>query len=248
MTSVISPNKNLPYPEFMVDTVRKLVNLKVMDPALKNELLTNPLILDGCSLQNLAAEQILFEQGTPAEHCFLVLGGIIKITAHDDKGESTLTIISEGEIGGALLMNPLQIHHYPKMVIAMVRSVVLIIPRMTFLNHWLSNPVVSPFIYSCVMNRMREFQDDKVQRTQCAEMRITNFLIRHYVRKKDLINKKVTRKQIALAVGCKTETAIRLIKKFEREGILETTNSVIRILNEDLLLQRSGKNGTKPPH
>lgn len=205
------------------------------------DLSENISLMESVSIKNLARNQTLFNQGETANNCFLVISGNVKIVAKTNGIESIMTVISQGELGGALLMANLPMV-YPGSIVAMTSTCLLLIPKSTFINHWSKNTKVMGFIAACVQNRMRYLQEDKQSQVFDVERRVINFLHRHYIEKKDLISKKVTRKDIALAVGAKTETIIRVLKKLEREGLVKTSRSTIIILDK-LSIEQKINNG-----
>lgn len=207
--------------------------------ALNLEFFQDGPLLESVTLTHLASGQTLFNQGEEAKNCFLVISGSLKIVMNSHGKESVLTIISKGELGGVLLMGSPS-SSYPGSVVALTHASVLIIPRDTFNKYWVNEPLAVNFINNCVKNRVLRLQEDKAQQLSDVETRIIHFLNRHYIEKNDLQNKKITRKEIGLAIGAKTETVIRVLKKLERSGIIKTESSIIKILDKDSL-----KNGTK---
>ncbi len=189
------------------------------------------------SVVNLAQGQALFKQGEFAQSCFLVFSGSLKIVMKNKSAESVLAIISKGEFGGALLMGNSPAC-YPGSVAALTQACVLVIPKETYINHWTKHPKVLNFINHCVQIRMRHLQEDKILQLSDVENRVIAFLYRHYIEKKDLISKKITRKEIALAIGAKTETVIRVFKKLERAGLVKTDRSIINILDNSHFIQK----------
>lgn len=197
--------------------------------------LENGPMMEGVSLVNLGHNQTLFLQGDAAESCFLVVSGSIKIVSMSKNCESILTIISKGEFGGVLLMAD-QSAKYPGSVVALSQTSVLTIPKITLNNHWMKNSEALKFINICVRNRMKQLQEDRLLRLSSVETRVIGFLQRHYIEKNDLHSKKITRKEIAVAVGAKTETIIRVLKKLERAGAIKTHRSIISILDKSHLV------------
>ncbi len=55
------------------------------------------------------------------------------------------------------------------------------------------------------------------------------------------INLHLTRKDIANMVGTTIETTIRIMSRFQKEGIIESTKEGITILRPDLLREKGGE-------
>ena len=182
------------------------------------------------SIVNLAQGQVLFTQGELAQNCFLILSGSLRISLKMNSSESTVAILSKGEFGGVLLMGNSS-SYFPGSVIALTQSCVLLIPKETYVTAWTRNPKALNIINNCVHKRMQYLQEDKALQQLDVESRLIAFLHRHYLEKKDLVSKKITRKDISLAIGAKTETVIRALKKLERDGLVKTDKSVISILD-----------------
>ncbi len=204
---------------------------KITHEFFRRELLSHPELRTGLVAVYLRAGQVLFEKGELSHFCFLVVEGSLKLSLNGFKSETTLTILSEGEIGGVLLMNKSRTSTFPADVVALTQATVLKIPEETYFTHWISNKVVSDYISHCVQQRIAYLHEDKQLQVADVETRVIHFLVRHYIEKKDLLRKSITRKQIAQSIGTKTETVIRVIKKLEKEGLIEINKSVISILD-----------------
>lgn len=217
-----------------VPLLRSLLD-KITHEPLRRELLSHPELQIGLVAVGLRAGQVLFAQGDLTHFCFLVVEGSLKLSLNGFKSETTLTILSEGEIGGVLLMNQSRTSTFPAAVVALTPATVLKIPKETYFTHWRSNKVVSDYMSECVQQRIAHLHEDKQLQVADVETRVIHFLVRHYIEKKDLLRKSITRKQIAQAIGTKTETVIRVIKKLEKEGFIEINKSVISILDPQRL-------------
>ncbi len=193
-------------------------------------------LLAATSIVNLAQGQVLFNQGEMAHSCFVVISGSLKIAMKSKSTESVLAIISKGEFGGVLLMGGPPAC-YPGSVIGLTPVCLLVIPKETYINYWTKHPKALNFVNNCVQSRMRYLQEDKILQLSDVESRVIAFLYRHYIEKKDLISKKITRKDIALSIGAKTETVIRAFKKLERAGVVKTNRSIINILDKSYFIQ-----------
>jgi CRP-like cAMP-binding protein len=196
----------------------------------------NDELLRLASIVNLAQGQILFTQGELAQNCFLVLSGSLRISLQLNSSESTVAILSRGEFGGVLLMGN-NSTCYPGSVIALTQSCVLLIPKETYIAAWSKNPKALSIINNCIHKRMQHLQEDKALQQLDVKSRLIAFLYRHYLEKKDLISKKITRKDISLSIGAKTETVIRELKKLEREGLVKTNKSVICISDSSYFIR-----------
>jgi CRP-like cAMP-binding protein len=193
-------------------------------------------LLTGVTVRFVPKRHTLFEQGTDAQHVFFVLSGQLKIVARQAGSDTILTIISSGEIGGALLMG-VQDAKYPGSIEAIVNSNVILIPKTTYLSTWVNNPQISPFLANCIQKRVRAMQVDHQLQNASVETRLANFILRHINDKSAEVTTHVTRREMASAIGAKTETVIRTIKKLERAGLIETGRGLIKVLDLDRLRQ-----------
>lgn len=208
---------------------------KIKNESFRQELLLHKELRQALTIVALNVGNILFAQGELVRFCFLVLEGSVKLSRKGFKSDTTLTILSEGEMGGVVLMNQSHSTTYPGSVIALTETLILKIPAEVYFNHWLLNKVVADYINQGVQQRMTYLQEDKELQLSDVGTRLVHFLLRHYIEKKDLIGKPITRKQIAQAIGSKTETVIRVIKKLEINGVIETHKSCIQILDSNKL-------------
>lgn len=224
----------------MIDDQLILFIKKIKNQLLRQELLLHQELRRELTVVALNAGNVLFEQGESVHFCFLVLEGSVKLSRKRFKADTTLTILSEGEMGGVVLMSRFHSTAYPASVIALTETLILKVPTEVYFNHWLSNKVIADYMSQGVQQRMNYLQEDKELQLTDVGTRLVHFLVRHYIEKKDLIGKPITRKQIAQAIGSKTETVIRMIKKLEINGIIETHKSCIRVLDPHKLRNQLG--------
>src|SRR5690606_17383158 len=95
------------------------------------------------------------------------------------------------------------------------------------------------FINTCVYERIQKIQEERIFADAKVEVRLARFLVYHLLSKKDLCGRKITRRQIALSIGTKPETVIRMIRKFELEGILTAKSSTYAVLEEAKLRKKA---------
>lgn len=101
-------------------------------------------------------------------------------------------------------------------------------------------------IIRSMSTKQREFVEKlEAALTARVETRIASTLIRlAYMSSHEgmrCINLHLTRKDIANMVGTTIETTIRIMSRFQKEGIIETTKDGITILRPDILREKGGE-------
>lgn len=220
----------------MVNTNSVINQVAYLKKILNVDFLNNLDLMKEVSFVNLSQGQIFFNQGDEAKSCFLVVSGSLKVVMKNKNVNSTVTIISKGEMGGTHLMDR-SVTYYPVSMIALTDVSLVNIPKETFLNYWMKNLEAVNFVNASMRCKVKHLQEDKLYQILAVETRVINFLHRHYLEKKDLVTFKITRKEIAAAVGAKTETIIRVLKSLERAGVIKTENSIITILDKNYILK-----------
>lgn len=203
-------------------------------------------VLYGASVANLKNREYLYSSGAPVESFSLVVKGAIKLIRHSPKGEDVIVHIAiTGDLIGALLLNNDQSRTYPVTAKSMGTSVVVIIPKSTYVKYWRNNLNLQQVINGHLTKRLNNVHDDKVYFASPLNVRVANFLLR-YVHENEQANPasqeqpvlNLTRKEIADALGVSTESIIRLMSDWHEKGIiLKLKDQSKEIINVASLVQ-----------
>lgn len=206
--------------------------------------------LDEISLKNISSalserdfkrNEYIFYENEPANAFGIVIKGRVKIVKHSLEGkEVIIRIIPEKQIFGEVAM--FDNLPYPASAIAMEDSKILMFEKATFLAVIKKEPSIA---WEIIMDLSRKLRDAsqalKEVASERVERRIASLLLRlgeYYGEKKgSAIELKfpITRQEIADMCGTTVETAIRIMSRFTKEGIIETEKGTIKILTPETL-------------
>lgn len=185
--------------------------------------------------------QIIFNEGGHPLGLFCVNDGKVKLehTGMDGK-EQIVRMAKGGDVLGyrALLSS----ERYNASAVALDDTNVCFVPKETFFNVLKSNPTLSLEIIKMLSTELRKAEQtitdiaQKPVRERMAEALL--FLKETYGYEADgkTIDVVLSREDIANLVGTATETAIRLLSEFKKDGIVESAGKKIRIINTEKLI------------
>jgi CRP/FNR family transcriptional regulator len=183
-----------------------------------------PLLLE----KRLARGRVLFFENKPAEYLWVIRQGEVRLYKSSPDGRiTTLETLGPGEIFGAV--SALEEGTYPASAEGLSDGVAWCLPRNTFLKLLAEEPWLTVEILRVVAHRLhdahervRSFAHDSApSRLAQALLRATRQGVAH-----------VTRRDLAEAAGTTVETAIRVLRGFERESIVEGQVGRVLVLDE----------------
>lgn len=187
--------------------------------------------------------EVLFRAGDQAEYIALVVLGAYKLVRHDVSGnESVMHFASPGDTIGALVMlKPNGV--FPVTCVSIGISMVLKIPRATYLRSWAGNPVLQQRISGMLYQRMSHIQEEKAQQRQHLSVKVAHLLLslleKYSAGSDHILPIPITRQELADSVGASVESVIRLMSDWSTEGILRPDSRQIEVLRLDRLAEIS---------
>ena len=177
-------------------------------------------------------EFIVWEDDAP-DWFYIVQEGQVKILKHSSLGkEFIIAFFSAGEMFGEVAV--FENRPYPASAQAVYEVKVLAIGSKDFLSFLAANPPVALRIIGVLSGRLREAQGRlKDLAGERAQQRLATILL--------MLDSKFgktlpfTRKEIADMAGTTTETAIRVLSRLNKGGIIRSTRGKIAILDETKL-------------
>ena len=175
--------------------------------------------------------RVLFFEGKPAEYLWAIRRGEVRLYKSSSDGRiTTLETIGPGGIFGAV--SALEEGNYPASAEGVTEGLAWCLPRNTFLRMLAETPwltveilrVVSHRLYDA-HERVRSFAHDS------APSRLAQALLR-VARGSEA---QVTRRALAEAAGTTVETAIRVLRGFERDGFIHGSVGRIVVVDADAL-------------
>ncbi len=193
-------------------------------------------IMNSLVQKKYSKSDYIFYEGEEANAFGIVLEGRVKIVKHSLEGkEVIIRIIPEKHIFGEVAM--FDNLPYPASAIAMENSKILMFEKKTFLETIKKEPSIA---WEIIMDLSRKLRDAsqtlKEVASERVERRIASLLLRlgeyYGVKKGNVIelNFPLTRQEIADMCGTTVETAIRVMSRLTKEGIIETERGTIRLL------------------
>jgi len=190
--------------------------------------------------QRLERGQIIFLEGDQAEYVYIVSGGRVKIVRQTAGGkEMILEVFAPGDVfGGATLL----LSCHPATAVCMEPGALLCLPRQDYVALLKRFPPMALQVIELLRQRLQEaHQTIRALAAERVETRVARLLFK-------LADKSgvptqggirlmlhLTRQDIADMVGCTLETAIRILSRWQKEGLIKTEEGVITILNRQEL-------------
>jgi len=213
--------KPITEPDRVATTLRSLPMFRGLSPEQHQRLA--PL----ASLRDYERGGVLWNEGEAAESLTVIVRGRVKIVRHADAGDVILEIFGEGEpVGAIAVYNYIP---YPATAIALEPVTLLCLPRRDYFELLDRNPEFARAIMreltKLVLALTRKVQES---RGQPVDVRVAQLLVALAERMGNdtpdgvLIPLKLTRQEVADLVGTTVETAIRILSRWGREGIVVT--------------------------
>jgi len=175
--------------------------------------------------------EVLYFEGNPADRVWVVASGEVRLYKSSPGGQiTTLDVLRPGEIFGGLSVLPDEV--YPTGAEAVTAGSAWWLGRKHFLRLLEEEPDLSLEILQIVSGRLRAAHDRlRSFAHDPAPVRLARALL-------DATQEgeaRVTRRALAEAAGTTVETAIRVLRRFERAGLLRGEVGHIHLQDESTL-------------
>jgi CRP/FNR family transcriptional regulator len=180
---------------------------------------------------------VLFFEGQPADYLWVTRRGEVRLYKSSPDGRiTTLEVLVPGQIFGAIASPDQKI--YPASAEAITDGRAWCLPRAVLLSLVAEDPRLAVEVLQIVSRRLHE-----------AHERLRSFahdpaparLARALVRSARDGDAHVTRRALAEAAGTTVETAIRVLRRFERDGIVRGEVGLVHVLDESALRRIAGR-------
>jgi len=181
-------------------------------------------------------QQVLYFEGHPADQLWVVRSGQVRLYKSSANGLlTTLDALGPGEVFGAV--SALGSKVYPSSAEAVTECTAWSLPRERFLELLDEDPRIGTEILQILSRRLHDAHDRlRSFAHDPAPARLASELLR--AAEDDEAH--VTRRALAEAAGTTVETAIRVLRRFQRDGLLEGRVGQIRILDKPRLREIAG--------
>ncbi len=169
--------------------------------------------------------RVLYFEGADSDRLWIVQQGQVRLYKSSPRGQiMTLDVLGPGEVFGALAVEQ---STYPSSAEAVTKSSAWWLPRDTFERLLESESAVAMEILRIVSRRLREAQERlRVFAYDPAPARLAHALLHASSGGRAA----VTRRALAELAGTSVETAIRVLRRFEHEGLVHSDVGHIEIL------------------
>ena len=164
--------------------------------------------------RRLPRHRVVFREGEPAEFLWVLRSGVVRLFKSSPSGRvTTLETIGAGELFGALDAGEV----YPASAEALTDASAWCLPRRVVVGLLLEHPELALEILRVVARRLREAHE---RLRSFAHDLVPRRLARALLESARDEEARVTRRSLAEAAGTTVETAIRVLRRFEREGLI----------------------------
>jgi CRP/FNR family transcriptional regulator len=179
--------------------------------------------------------ETIFAEGDPSDRFYLVASGNVKVLKHTVVGKDIiLEVMSPGDIFGGVAV--LDNKPFPASAEAMDNAAVIKISRQNLIEIMEEYPILKLEIVKYFSDKLRDAHEMlKNIATERVERRIASLLLKlgEKVGVDDggfiKINFPLTRQEISEMVGTTVETCIRTMSKFQKKGMVKSSDGRIMI-------------------
>jgi len=222
------------------DMIAAIPMFQELTPALRDR------VASLSTLQVTPKGEELWHAGDAAELLTVIVSGMVKVVRHADSGDVILELFGAGDTVGAVAVY----HHvpYPASAITMQPTTVLRLPRRDWLDLIEHDPVFARGMMAELsrlnMSLTRKFAG--MHGTRVSERVAALFLTLAERMGRDTpagieIPIELTRQEIASMVGTTIESAIRVMSRWNQEGVLLTQDGHFVIPDRDRLANESNE-------
>ena len=192
------------------------------------------------SLRDFARGDFLWHAGDPADHLTVIVRGRVKIVRHAEAGDVILELFGEGEPVGAIAVYNYM--PYPASAVCLEDTTLLTLPQRDYFELLDRNPEFARGIIReltkltiALTRKLEEMRGQKVE-VRIAQLFLTlGERMGRESREGIEIPIQLSRQEVADLVGTTVESAIRVLSRWGREGLLVTGEGRFVIPSRDRL-------------
>jgi CRP/FNR family transcriptional regulator len=173
-------------------------------------------------------QAVLYHEGSPADALWIVRTGQVRLYKSSGDGRlTTLDVLAKGEAFG--ILSALEADVYPTSAEAVTEGSAWWLPRPSFLRLLEQEPRLVSEMLRILSRRLRDAHDRlRSFAHDSAPARLAVALLRAADATGDA---HVTRRALAEEAGTSVETAIRVLRRFERDGLVRGEVGCIHVLD-----------------
>ena len=193
-------------------------------------------------VETFEQDTIIFLEGDPADRLWVVSAGQVKIVKHTSDGQETLLeVIMPGEMfGGAGLL----LATHPASAVAMTSTTTLSMERGHYRQLIRQYPDIALRIIDLLGERLRAAMKMRALAVERVDVRLANILLKlcdkvgEPIDGGTRINLPLSRQDLADMTGTTIETAIRVMSRLRKEGVVHTEPGGYVVVLDHQRLQR----------
>ena len=183
------------------------------------------LILGQATLLKVPHRYLIQEINDDATGFYFVLTGAIKLTKIDKETHALIDVIGPTECFGLpLIMSEQMMQKYPVQVESLGNSELLLIPKETYHQSLKTSESFSTYAALQIKKRIDRLQCSTLVNMLPVEKRIADFVLERLIK---IPNIRITRLEIAQAIGSTQESVTRILSKWAALGILKIESRAI---------------------
>lgn len=193
------------------------------------------LLSDQRTIKKLRKKDMLFMEGDSADFLYFLISGKIKIFKSNELGkEYIIDIHKEGDFIGYVPL--LEGNKHKGAAMAIEKSEVAMIPKQDFIQIINSNKDVSMQFMKLVSSNFSDSEEKLLKLAyDSARKRVAEAILfiskKYQTEGKDDLSFTMLRENISALSGISPESVSRNLSAFKEEGLIETYNGIIKILN-----------------
>lgn len=178
----------------------------------------------------------LFEEGQVLNGIFCVKSGVCKVTKLSDNGKNHIVkLIGKGSVIGERSLVSDEPHTLT--ATALEDMDVCFVPKSEMIDFLQKNNNFSLSVLKSFGDKLREANDDLVNMAQkSVRERLAQTLLylkdKFGIDKDNILNVQLSREELSGIIGTATESCIRLLSEFKKEGLIDLIGKKISIENE----------------
>ena len=206
-------------------------------------------VADWFHVETFEHDTMIFLEGDPADRLWVVSAGQVKIVKHTSDGqENLLEVITPGEVfGGAGLLMAM----HPATAVAMTATTALSLERERYLQLIRQYPDIALRIILLLSERLQAAMKMRALAVERVDVRLANILLKlcdkvsQPIDEGTRINLPLSRQDLADMAGTTIETAIRVMSRFRKAGLVYTEPGGYIVVLDRERLQRLSEGTVK---
>lgn len=169
---------------------------------------------------------VLFEEGELADRFFILISGAVKLTKKIEGSVTLVDILSTGEVLGAAIMLKQEPANFPVAAQAMIPTELIELKKSFFQDYWRGRTHLFEYVIQQIATRVQRLQNDKTTQRMKLDQKLAYYLTEKV---SPIANLRMTRQDLANAVGATNESVIRILSEWSKQGLISTQRQEIKV-------------------